>query len=126
MSGDITDFFVHTVQVETFAGTGANGPVYEQPATVTCYLDSSSMLVRSGTGEQVVSSSRVYCAVADAWRFTPDSRVTQPAPAIYPGDAVYPESALWPPADRAAQVITVNQLDAPGLGLPEHTVVYLT
>jgi hypothetical protein len=126
MSGDLTDFYVHQVTVETFEGTGASGPVYAAPATVQCYLDSSTKLIRAGDGEQVVSSSRVYCSVADAWRFTPDSRVTQPAPAIYPSDAVFPESALWPPADRAAQVITTNQLDAPGLGLPEHTVVYLT
>lgn len=106
MSGDIADFFVHTVQVETFQGTGAAGPVYAAPATVACYLDSSNQLVRNGTGEQVVSSTRVYCAVGDAGRFTPDSRVTA--------------------GGRAAQVITTNQLDAPGLGLPEHTVVYLT
>ena len=125
MTGDITDFFVHTVQVETFAGAGANGPVYAPPATVTCYVDSSTQLVRSGTGEQVVASTKVYCSVADADKFTPDSRVTQPRN-LYPSDTLYPSDGLFLPPEKSAQVITTNQLDAPGLGLPEHTVVYLT
>jgi hypothetical protein len=106
MSGDITDFYVHTVQVETLQGSGANGPVYAAPATVSCYVDGSVQLVRSPNGEQAVSQTRVYCSTTDGGKFTPDSRVTVNG--------------------RKAQVITANSLDAPGLGLPEHTAVYLT
>lgn len=105
MSGDISDFYVHTVTVETFTGQGAAGPVYAAPVTVAGYLDGKTILVRSQDGEQVVSGAQFYCALADGAKFTPDSRVTA--------------------GGRAAQVITVNSLDAPGLNLPEHTVIYL-
>lgn len=107
MSGDITDFFVHTLTVATFDGAGAFGPVYGTPETVTGYLDGKTQLVRSLTGEQVVSQSSFYCTVADSAKFTPDSKVTT--------------------ADgRAQQVISVNTLDAAGT-MPgvEHAVIYL-
>jgi hypothetical protein len=107
MSGDIADFYVHTVQVATYQGAGANGSIYAAPVSVSGYLDGSTRLIRTTDGEQVVAQSQFYCAVADAPKFTPDSTVTLPG-------------------GRTGQVITVNQLDAPGLGLPEHTVVYLT
>lgn len=127
MSGDITDFFVHTVTVETMTGQGAYGPVYSPGVAVQCYLDGSTTLIRNGDGEQVVAQSRVYCSVADAWKFTPDSRVILPAPNIYPSETLYPGETIFPGTEaRAAQVITTNQLDAPGLDLPVHTVVYLT
>lgn len=106
MSG-IEDFYVHTVTVETHLGTGANGDVYAAPTVVTCYVDGSTQLIRNTNGEQVVSNTHVYCPIADGAKFTPDSRVTLQS-------------------GRTAQVITTNQLDAPGLGLPEHTAVYLT
>ena len=86
MSGDITDFFVHTV---------------------TGYLDGKIDMVRNTDGEQVVSSSAFYCAVADAAKFTPDSKVTT-------SDG------------RTQQVISINTLDVAGT-MPgvEHAVIYL-
>lgn len=108
MAGTVTDFFVHTVSVETLTGTGANGPVYAAPATVACYLDGKTQLVRAATGEQVVSAAQVYCSVADGAKFTPDSRVTANG--------------------RKTQVIGVNTLDlagAPDMAGAEHTLIYL-
>ena len=106
MSG-IEDFYVHTVTVETHLGTGANGDVYAAPQTVPGLLQGEVKLIRSTDGTQVVSASQFYCSIADGAKFTPDSRVTVAS-------------------GRTAQVIIVNSNDAPGLGLPEHTAVYLT
>jgi hypothetical protein len=107
LSGDITDFYVHTVTVKPKLGTGAAGDVFGPSQTITGYLDGKTQLIRSANGEQVVSASQFYCSVADGAKFAPDSVVTF-------GDG------------RTAQVIIVNSLDAPGLELPEHAVIYLT
>jgi hypothetical protein len=109
VADDITDFYVHTVSVETKAGDGANGPVYVAAVTVPGFLDGKIQLVRNKDGEQVVSQSEFTCSVTDGAKFTPDSRVTANG--------------------RTAQVIGVNQLDMAGMadfdGV-EHAVVYLT
>jgi hypothetical protein len=108
MADDITTFFVHQVTAKTRLGTGANGDVYSAPTTVWGYLDGKSQLVRGQDGEQAVSTSQFYCAVADAGKFSLDTVVTLPN------------------GTTTAQVITVNPLDVAGLleGV-EHTVVYL-
>jgi hypothetical protein len=107
MADDITLFFVHTVTAKTRTGTGANGDVYSVPATVWGYLDGKTVLVRGADGEQAVSNSQFYCAVADAAHFTLDTVVTLPN-------------------GNTAQVIMINTLEVGGLldGV-EHTVVYL-
>jgi hypothetical protein len=104
MSG-ITDFFVHSVVVETWLGTGAAGDVYQTPATVPGFLEGKNVLVRDATGQQVVAASTFYCATADGARFTPDSKVTS--------------------GGRVSHVISQNVNDAPGLDLPEHAAIYL-
>ena len=105
MSGGVEDFYVHTLSVETFGGSGAMGDVYAGPATVLGFLEGKNVLVRDATGAQVVASSTFYCSTTDGARFTPDSRVTIGA--------------------RVAHVISQNVNDAPGLGLPEHAAIYL-
>ena len=105
MSGGIEDFYVHTVSVETHTGAGAFGDTYNTPATVHGFLEGKIQLVRATDGQQVVSNSTFYCAVADGARFTPDSKVTT--------------------GDRTAYVISQNTNDAPGLSLPDHTAIYL-
>lgn len=104
MAGGIEDFFVHTVTVETFAGTGAYGDTYAAPATVPGFLEGKVQLVRDATGQQVTSQSTFYCTVTDGAKFTPDSRVT---------------------AGRPTHVIAQNINDAPGLDLPDHAAIYL-
>lgn len=105
MSGGIEDFYVHTVSVETHTGAGAFGDTYDTPNTVNGYLEGKIQLVRDTTGQQVVSASTLYCAVADGARFTPDSRVTANG--------------------RESYVISQNTNDAPGLALPDHAAIYL-
>jgi len=101
----IEDFYVHTVSVETHTGAGAFGDTYDTPADVNGFLEGKVQLVRGTDGQEVVSNSTLYCSVADGVRFTPDSKVTT--------------------GGRTAYVISQNTNDAPGLGLPEHTAIYL-
>jgi hypothetical protein len=101
----ISDFFVHTVTVETWLGTGAAGDVYQVPATVPGFLEGKIRLVRDSTGQQVTAASTFYCAPTDGAKFTPDSKVTS--------------------GGRVSHVISQNINDAPGLDLPDHAEIYL-
>lgn len=73
-----TDFQTTTVQVATHTGTGANGDLYADPADVVVFLEDTRKLVRSATGEQVVSESTLYTDPDQADLFTPGTRVTLP------------------------------------------------
>lgn len=121
MSGGIEDFYVHTVEVETYQGTGAFGDVYtgNEPSGTTYpgpnefpgatqvdgFLEGKNVLVRNAHGQEVTSSSQFYCSVTDGALFAPDSKVT------FRG--------------RVAYVIVQIINDAPGLNLPEHAAIYL-
>jgi hypothetical protein len=105
MGDDISDFYVHTAQVETWEGAGAYGDVYAAPVTVNCFAEDKIQLVRAKDGQQVVSGSTLYMAAPDGDLFVPDSRVTVDG--------------------RVSYVITQNTNDAPGLDLPEHAAITL-
>ena len=126
MSG-IEEFFVHSIDVESFQGTGAMGDVYAVPVTVEGFLEGKIQLVRDAAGQQVVSSSTFYCSAADGAQFTPDSRVKAASPGtVLPGPATFPgdlSPSSYPV--RVAYVISQNVNDAPGLDLPEHSAIYL-
>jgi hypothetical protein len=72
------DFTATTVTVQTRTGTGGDGDLYAAPVTRDVFLEDSRRLVRSATGEQVVSEPTLYADPADAALFTPDSKVTLP------------------------------------------------
>jgi hypothetical protein len=101
----IRKFFVHTVSVETWQGTGALGDVYAGPANVTGFLEGKVQLVRDGHGQEVTASSTFYCDTADGPKFTPDTKVTT--------------------GGRVSRVISQNINDAPGMNLPDHAAIYL-
>lgn len=128
MSDSIEDFYVHTVTVETWLGTGASGDVYQAPATVQGFMDGKTVLVRDSAGQQVVAQSTFRCSVADGARFTPDSRVTVASPGSLAPSLTLTDSGTLVPSsvgDRVVHVISQNVLDAPGLGLPDHSAIYL-
>lgn len=56
-----THLRTHTVTVEPFQGDGARGPVFGAAVQVTCRLENKLQLVRSNIGEEVTSSSTVFC-----------------------------------------------------------------
>ncbi|MFJ4286407.1 hypothetical protein ACIPY0_12245 [Paenarthrobacter nicotinovorans] len=103
---DLEDFYVHTVTVETFEGTGAYGDVYSEPVTVPGWLEDKRRLVRDKNGQEVVSSSVFMCDNTHVDKFTPDSRVTLPR--------------------RQAFVIGVADFTSGALDLPDHLEIDLT
>jgi hypothetical protein len=98
-------WFIHSAVVETLTGAGAYGDVFTPPSTDSGYLEGSTKLVRDQTGQQVVSSSTWYTDLANAPKYTPDSRVTA--------------------GGRVARVVGVNTFETP-LGVEDHVEVYLT
>ena len=68
--------FVHTVTVETFGGAGPSGDTYAAPVVVRGFLDDGLVRMMDSGGEQIIQKSVFYAALADAAKFTPESRVT--------------------------------------------------
>lgn len=52
---------VHTVSVEAYEGSGAYGDIFGTAYDLPCYVEQERKLIRSSTGEEVVSSTQVYC-----------------------------------------------------------------
>ena len=73
---DIASFYVHTVTAEPYLGAGANGAKYDDPVTFPAFVEQKRQIVRDANGEQVVSSTTVYCDPAYAANLAPKSRVT--------------------------------------------------
>lgn len=64
----------HTITVEPYTGSGAYGSTYGAPVQVACRVEDVRRLVRAASGDEVVSSTTVYC---DAGVVIPaESRVT--------------------------------------------------
>lgn len=106
MADELAGWWVHTVTATPDAAYGSHGPVAGDPVTVPCFLDDTRRLVRSTTGEQVVSETTVFCALEHVDTLTPGT----------PVDLGY----------RTAEVIGQSRHTAPGLDLPEHLEVHLT
>lgn len=93
----------HTISVEPFEGDGARGPVYGAAVQVSCRLENKLQLVRSNIGEEVMSSSTVFC----------DRTTTIPA-----GSRVTA-------AGRITTVIAVADHDTGGRSALDHLEVFL-
>lgn len=103
MTDDLAEFYVHATTVERYEGTGAYGDVFADPATVLGFVDDSNKLIRDSTGQQVVSSARVF--FPSATDLIPlKSRVTLPAPFL----------------GRQSTVIALSVHNSGGLELPDH------
>lgn len=105
-AAELSEFFVHTVEVETRLEDGPWGERYGPPVTVLCFVDESRKYVRDGAGREVVSEASLTAAVEDADRFQPGSRVTVHG--------------------RRAAVIGVARATSGDLELPDHVEVTLT
>lgn len=104
---DLEEFYVHTVLVETYQGTNGYGEdKFASSVAVAGFLDDSRKLIRSLTGEQVISESQFYTHPENGALFTADSRVTV--------DGV------------VSRVIRTNVNTSGDLDLPDHAVVSLT
>jgi hypothetical protein len=104
--GDLDDFYVHTLTVETLTGAGALGDVYAAPVSVPGWLEDKRRLVRDKNGQEVVSSSFFSCDNTHLSKFTPDTKVTI--------------------SGRTAFVIGVANYTSGSLDLPDHLEIDLT
>lgn len=117
----IARFFVHSISVQTWLGTGSNGNVYAAAVTLSpaagngVLVDDAIHLVRNKDGDEVTSQGHIAAPLSTVSLFTPDSLVT------ILGDSDGDEIAAKP-----RRVIVVNTADAAGLNLPEHVVISLT
>jgi hypothetical protein len=71
-------FTVHAVTVETQSGEGGLGDVYSAPVSVAGFLDYTRQLVRTLSGDELVSLASFYTNLDRASLFALDSRVTLP------------------------------------------------
>lgn len=101
----ITDFYIHTVTVETYTGAGSHGPQYAAGVVVAGFLDGAEKVLFSKEGIQSLSGSVFYCDPSNQGLFTLNSRVSTP--------------------NGVARVASVNAYNSGALGLPDHLMVKL-
>jgi len=107
MSDELTDFYVHTITVQTLTGSGGMGDTYADPVTLSpdtdtgVFVDDKRKLVRSSSGEQVISETTIY------------GRPNLIA-------VLLEESLVTLPTGRVATVITTGARDSGALDLPDH------
>jgi hypothetical protein len=102
----ISDFYIHTVTVQTFTGTGSHGPEYAPGVQVDGFLDGAQKVLFSKEGIQVLSSSTFYCDPSNQALFTINSLVTTPSSGV-------------------GRVRFANAYLSGMLGLPDHLLVKL-
>lgn len=105
MTVGIARLFTQTATVQTYTGTGTTGPKYAAEVTVPCFVNDRRQLVRSGSGDEVVSETTLYAPLASLPTFTPQSKVTVNG--------------------RIAQVISAYRRDSAGPVNVHHTQVVL-
>lgn len=93
----------HEVAVEPFEGEGPFGKEYGPETLVRCFVDDKRRLVRSSTGEEVVSESTFYA----------------------PLDTVCPEGSRVTVNGRETTVLAASRRDGGGLPTPDHLEVAL-
>lgn len=104
----LSPFWVHEITIETSTGTGPEGDTYAAPYRLACFIDSTRRLVRSATGEQVVSSAQIM-APPGSPLVPPESRVTLPASH----------------GGHTTTVISCANRYGAGLGTPDHVEITL-
>ena len=101
------DFAVHEVRVEPHAGEDPFGNIHTTLSDpITGFMDEKRELVRSASGDQVVSEATFYTGKEHEPLFKPETLVH------YRG--------------KASTVISCHLADSGPLGLPDHIAVVLT
>ncbi|WP_329423990.1 hypothetical protein [Streptomyces sp. NBC_01268] len=94
----------HTVTVEPYLGRTSVGPRYGPAATVKCFVDEQTRVVRDQTGQEVTSTSTFYAR---------------------PGLVCPAESRVTLPDGRVARVIARLDRSGGGMPTPDHVEVQL-
>jgi hypothetical protein len=104
----LADWWQHTVTVKRLAGSNAYGNTYADGVDLLGFVDDSNRLVVNASGEQVVSSARVFLP-AGTDPVPLDSEVTLQAPFL----------------GRTTKVIAVSVHDAGSQDVPAHVEIAL-
>ena len=103
---DLDEFWVHTIAVETYLGEGGSGTLYADPVDVPCFIDGGVKVIRTATGEQLVTNAPVYAPLEHAATLTAESRVSI--------------------RGATARILAATVYDSGGLDLPDHVQITLT
>ncbi|MET9729671.1 hypothetical protein ABZZ79_03090 [Streptomyces sp. NPDC006458] len=94
----------HEITVEAYDGESSTGPLYGAPATVRCFLDEETRMVRSPGGEQTTSTSTAYADL---------------------DTTVLAQSRVTLQDGRITTVIAVKRRNGRGLQTPDHLEIQL-
>lgn len=106
-SADIAAWFAYQIGIERLTGPGAYGPAFDPPTTELGMVDPGNKLIRTSTGDQVVSSARVFLPIS--------------TPAVPNGSRVTLPSTF---GSRSAAVLS-SLPHVSGLGTPDHLELVL-
>lgn len=73
---DVSAFWVHTAQVETYTGNGPRGAQYAPASTVNGFLDDGASLRLGDGAAETVAATRFYTDLSHVDLFPPGSRVS--------------------------------------------------
>lgn len=90
-------WWVNTVTVKTYQGSGAYGDLWGDPVTVNCWIEDGSKLVLNANGDEVVSTTSVHGPLDQAALFAVGSEVTN--------------------GGRTSRVISLDRFDSGSLAL---------
>lgn len=108
MTNALSFTYVHSVTVDTYLGTKNGVPSWNTDAAVPCWVEETTELIRDASGNEVVSSAKVFAALADSAKFVDGSKVTLPS-------------------GRVARVLALSVFDSGSLNLGlDHVEAHLT
>ncbi|SDJ07862.1 hypothetical protein SAMN05444157_1622 [Frankineae bacterium MT45] len=101
-------WFVQQALAQPFLGTSSDGDVWDVEVPVACWVEDGVKVVRDHGGEETVSTSRIYAALADAPKLLASSLVTTPG------------------SNTPARVIVLERHDSGALGFDiDHVCAHL-
>lgn len=106
MADELAEWWIHEVTVKTRLGATAYGDKFADPEPAACFLEDDTKVVTDLSGNEVVSNTTLFAALALEPLFEPGSEVV-----------ISPK--------RTAVVISVGRLDSGSLGNLDHIEVLL-
>jgi hypothetical protein len=104
---ELGSWWVHTVAVETYLGSGAYGDQWATAVPALVWVEDVTKLIRDSSGTEVVSTSRIFGELSLAAEFALGSLVTTSS-------------------GRQSRVLGLARLDSGSLGNLDHIEVSLS
>lgn len=106
MNDDFDDFWVHTITVTPYLGSGANGKKYGPTTDVSCFIDGGVKVASDSDGKLIVANAPVYAPISAASVLTAESKVVMPD-------------------GRVVQILAATMHTSGDLDLPDHVEITL-